>query len=285
MVNRDISIKDMNTDIKLIEELIRESKGCLPQGTIYLLSGYLRLILENKSVPEDFMVILPDGKIMLIPTSQLPEAWLNILHVYCYKDYVLDHEFLPKPYWTVLDLGAYIGTYTLFSSSLMGLKGTIVSIEPNPYALKYLKRNLRINELEFMVKILPYAISNYDGEGTLYITEYWAVSSIKKDYPLRFRYRVKELPVRVMKLSTLLNSLELRNIDLMKIDVEGAESEIIEELQRIIHRIHIGRIVVEVHRGLSDAMILTSTLRRLGYDVFLRDLGLKHQYFIFAVRI
>ena len=78
--------------------------------------------------------------------------------------------------------------------------------------------------------------------------------------------RVKEVECRVMRLSDFLREQVIKEVDLLKIDVEGAELEVIEGLPEADWP-RIKQIVAEVHDIDGRAEQLRSMLRTRGYDV------------------
>jgi len=52
---------------------------------------------------------------------------------------------------TVLDVGAWIGAYTLFFSRLVGRSGRVFSFEPNPETYKILLDNIRMNNVSNII--------------------------------------------------------------------------------------------------------------------------------------
>ncbi len=58
-----------------------------------------------------------------------------------------------KPGDVFVDVGAYAGSYTLAAAKIVGPKGKVVSIEPNPETLAYLKENVSLNRQIDVVKI------------------------------------------------------------------------------------------------------------------------------------
>ena len=61
------------------------------------------------------------------------------------------------------DIGANVGFYTLFGSSLVGPKGKVYSFEPLPRNLKYLYHHLHLNKIT-NVTVFECAVSNRTGQ-------------------------------------------------------------------------------------------------------------------------
>lgn len=125
----------------------------------------------------------------------------------------------------VLDIGANIGAFSMYAAHL---GATVYAIEPEPHNLESLKRNIEMNDFQEKVYVCPYAISDY--KGTAVIDDSGGGSSIKDDGAFGAE-------VEVMPLDNFFNLYHINEVDVMKIDVEGAEVEIIlgaskENIQR-----------------------------------------------------
>jgi predicted RNA methylase len=67
---------------------------------------------------------------------------------------------------TILDVGAWIGPYTVLFSKLVNAGGKVYSFEPNPKVRKILHNNIRKNRLN-NVEILDFAVSDVNGYSNL----------------------------------------------------------------------------------------------------------------------
>jgi FkbM family methyltransferase len=123
---------------------------------------------------------------------------------------------LVKPGDRVLDIGANRGTYTYPLSKLVGIHGKVIAFEPLPDYYKYLKdafdnkKNVEVHNL---------ALSDQAGETVLYLPflaqlEMPGYATLEK-----ITGQFKEL---IIKTQTL-DSLEIKDIDFIKIDIEGHE--------------------------------------------------------------
>ena len=132
----------------------------------------------------------------------------------------------------VVDVGASIGAFSIRSSLIVGEKGKVIAIEPEPNSFKILDTNIKANKLS-NVLCLNLALSNKEGYENLHIKSdipYW--SSFKKN---TVSYD-KITTVKVKTLSNLFSELKLQRIDLLKIDTQGYEKEIIEGSLELIQR-------------------------------------------------
>ena len=67
-----------------------------------------------------------------------------------------------RPGFTVWDIGANVGFYTLLASRLVGAEGRVVSFEPLPQNVLAMERHLRLNGIE-NVEVVQRAVSDQDG--------------------------------------------------------------------------------------------------------------------------
>lgn len=160
-----------------------------------------------------------------------------------YGDYVQMHSaylFLAelKDLPVVVDIGAHHGTYAILLGKLVQKKkGTIIAVEPNPSAFNILKENVRKNNLEDTVKCENAAIM--ERSGTFQITDNEDQSRIVKSIdPAAFT-------VEAMPLSSLLKKHSLSTVDIMIIDVEGAELNVLRSIDW--KECRFGRIFCELH--------------------------------------
>ena len=76
-------------------------------------------------------------------------------------------EYWPTPEWlplardTVVDVGANAGVFTLATARIVGPKGRVIAIEPNPEVLGRLAANVKGNDFDDRVTILPIAIADH----------------------------------------------------------------------------------------------------------------------------
>jgi len=69
---------------------------------------------------------------------------------------------------TFMDIGANNGYYTILAADLVGPKGKVISLEPNPKAFQRLLHNIEINNLKNVIP-LNIALSDKDGKAILYL--------------------------------------------------------------------------------------------------------------------
>jgi len=119
----------------------------------------------------------------------------------------------------VVDVGANIGYYTL----LMAKNNShVFSYEPEPQNFALLQKNVMINDFSSKVNLYNKAVSNFNGNAKLVLSEH-TTGQHKLD---NNRFGTRSIDVEVTK-------LELERIDFAKIDVEGAELHVLEGMKTL----------------------------------------------------
>jgi len=135
-----------------------------------------------------------------------------------------------KPGMAVLDIGANIGCLTMLSASLVGPLGLVVAIEPNPENVKLLEASRRVNGFD-QVLVIQAAAGRQTGLLALNVSySNGMTAALPDDVGGLFASR----PVPCFALDALLP--KARRLDLIKIDVEGAEPLVVEGAQATIER-------------------------------------------------
>jgi FkbM family methyltransferase len=168
--------------------------------------------------------------------------------------------FKPRVAEIVVDIGAWIGRYTLTSSNYVGPSGKVISIEAHPGNFQILKKNLILNKRQNVIP-LNIAVSNYEGRIKLYMASSSGWHSIN---PRVARYG-KYIEVPCKTLDNVLKELSISKVDWIKIDVEGAELMVLEGSQETLAQNKNLKIILEVTSSNEKAVL--SILKRLNYTV------------------
>lgn len=113
----------------------------------------------------------------------------------------------------VYDLGAHVGFYTLLASVLVGSGGKVVSFEPIPRNIFFLKEHLRLNQID-NVQVVEAAVSNKSGITFFDECPFSMMSHISTK---------GKLQVKTVAIDDLISEGEIPPADYIKIDIEGAE--------------------------------------------------------------
>ena len=135
-----------------------------------------------------------------------------------------------RPGMVLVDVGAHIGEYTLLASSAVGALGQVHAFEPQPNLFPVLSENVRMNSLSNVILNCS-AVSDRMGEIEFEVTNEPSVASIRKHTDPNNDSKV----VRVA--STSLDTYwsgQHRQIDLIKVDVEGAEKMVFQGAEKLM---------------------------------------------------
>jgi FkbM family methyltransferase len=133
-----------------------------------------------------------------------------------------------KPGATVIDVGANIGYNTICAARLAGPQGRVIAFEPTPDTLAVLRRNIIASGLA-NVAIEAVAAGSVAGTQEFFVRG--AVSAVNSLYAdSRYAQVTSVLRVPVVPLDDLVEGAA----DVVKIDVEGAELDVLEGMPRIL---------------------------------------------------
>ena len=169
-----------------------------------------------------------------------------------------------------LDIGACTGLYTLVASSV-NPKLTTYAFEPVPQLYERLRRQVALNGLESRCRTIGKAVSDREGWETLFVPKnvYPDTSHLANVGPHDSR-AVSRLEVEVTTVPRALPAEQA--VDLIKIDVEGAEGSVIAGMRDLLARERPTLIVEFLPWGSGDWA--QAVLDELGYRYFhLTDQG------------
>jgi FkbM family methyltransferase len=116
----------------------------------------------------------------------------------------------------VFDCGASQGGYALYAAHLVGPSGTVVAVEPQPYAARAIRISAAANGFE-QLRVEEAAVADEDGVLPFFINGK-EVSGSLVDYGVS---ESRNVPAR--SLDSLTREYGLHRLDMIKLDVEGAE--------------------------------------------------------------
>lgn len=168
------------------------------------------------------------------------------------QETLLLQKFL-KPGMTFVDVGANWGYFTMLAAHLVG-DGRVISLEPDPRLHLILEENLRRNGLTQVQALsiaaaeqaATVAFKGFDEQGGN-----WGVSKIvqeRTEDPTSFT-------VEARPLDDVLDDLDIRYVDLLKMDIEGAEGRALVGMQSGLQQHRYRRILLELHPGLLQPAV------------------------------
>jgi FkbM family methyltransferase len=176
-----------------------------------------------------------------------------------------------RPGMVVLDIGAFVGWYTLLAARQVGLQGKVYAFEADPRNYQLLSENLRLNHFDSRVVSLPKAVSDKAGSQRFYLhggdqSRSSLIPSGGDD---------DSTTVTTVTLDDILDR-ELQ-VDVIKMDIEGGEVNALRGMRETLARAAPTiKLFVECNPGSlqcagESAQSLLAELRRLDFSIFMID--------------
>lgn len=171
------------------------------------------------------------------------------------------------PGMKILEIGANIGYYALIETKLAGPGGQLYAIEPSPYNFEQLKKNLELNGVR-NAYLHQAAFGEKRGKAMFYVYDRSNLSSFIKRTDMGMAST--EVEVEILTLDDFLTT---KDVDFIRMDVEGYEREILRGGEKAMAS---GKkpkyFFIEVHSDLlhkkdSSAREIFELLKGYGYDI------------------
>jgi len=158
----------------------------------------------------------------------------------------------------VVDAGAYPGDYAVFAARKVGRKGKVICFEPDARNRKILYRNMEREELDNFI-IVPKGLWNKN-----------TTLKIKNSDGLHTELseEIGDSEIDVCTLDSELAKLEIKHIDVLKMDIEGAEVEAIQGAVKTLKNNSAHVMIASYHiiNGQTTSFFLEKFLKSIGYQ-------------------
>jgi FkbM family methyltransferase len=172
---------------------------------------------------------------------------------------------LLKPGSTFIDIGANIGDFSLLAASVAGSAGRVLAFEPESTNCGLMKRNIELNGYK-NIEVFQLALSDSNGEASLYLGDRCDYHSLLRDQPER---KAGVIAVKTRTLDSFLEEFGQNRVDMIKVDVEGAELEVLRGAREVLRRNPDVVLLLELHPplGVNPAEVC-DFLSHLGLSLF-----------------
>ena len=169
---------------------------------------------------------IPEGKIIFDPEDPIMASWLS-LGQYEPEMVALFQSSIEKG-MTVVDIGANLGYFTVISSHRVGPEGKVFAFEPDPHNFSLLQKNISTNEFR-NVTASQIALSDRSGTRELFFGDNNTTHSFSDK-----RGKRKSETVTTDTLDNILKADGSPRVDLIKMDIEGAEPVAFEGMKETL---------------------------------------------------
>jgi FkbM family methyltransferase len=165
------------------------------------------------------------------------------------EDDIIEH-FNPAVGNIVIDVGAHVGRYSILGSKLVGKSGKVIAVEAHPGNFQLLKRNLQLNNSENNVITFNCAAYCKDTPQLRLFLAGEERGNTLFNTVMESRYATEKfVSVPALKLDSIVQHLGIQahEINWIKIDVEGAEYEVLQGAQNILSNSRDISVLIEIH--------------------------------------
>jgi FkbM family methyltransferase len=161
-----------------------------------------------------------------------------------------------RPGDTFIDVGANAGYFSAMAASIVGAKGHVHAFEPNPPVSRLLQRSVELNGYEERMRVNPLAVTDRAG-----CVQLWCRSDGKATDDATTVPQADRIPRQVESttLDAYCDASGIDKIRLIKIDVEGAELDVLRGASHVLGTIRPDAVVIEFAPVLLTDSALTWT--------------------------
>lgn len=170
---------------------------------------------------------------------------------------------LIKQSMTVYDLGANVGFLSMIAARLVGVDGHVVSFDPLPANARQIAHNASLNSFTHVI-VCEEAVGSDDGYASFTVSDFPTTGKLSSVRGLHDTARVGQITIRMRRLDSLIAELGVPKPDLIKMDVEGAEVDVLAGATDVLTLVR-PLLLIELH-GTNEAV--SRRLDSLNYSLY-----------------
>lgn len=175
-----------------------------------------------------------------------------------------------KPGMVFADVGANLGEYTVLAAQILQTSGKVYAFEPRPDTFEVLTSNISVNGFT-NISAKPWAVWNKDGFSEFEKTPDPSVSKLRPDDTMLDKHSL--VRVRTVTLNDYFADPGIAKPDLIKIDVEGAELQVLEGASSLLTSPQAPTLIVEYGPANAagfgyKALEILEFLRQMQYTIY-----------------
>lgn len=217
-------------------------------------------------------------KLELLPRDDADRSVIG--EIFKFREYRAADNVIKSARSVIIDIGAHAGFFSLYVSAL-NPRVRVIAVEPFAENLELLEKHLAKNKIE-NVETVSGGIAGTTGARFLVLES--DSHNHRLNLPKEDLSRRSTVKIQCWSLGDLVQKYKVEKVNLLKMDIEGLEYEIFENLDRTMFK-KIKNIILEYHNYYGkDYKEIEGQLRENGFDVqvfpskFDRRMG-----FLFAV--
>ncbi|MAY65822.1 MAG: hypothetical protein CMM77_01695 [Rhodospirillaceae bacterium] len=167
-----------------------------------------------------------------------------------------------RPGDVAVDIGGNLGEWMAPLAAAVGTEGRVFTFEPVPVLADALEKTARLNGHEVTVEVLRSAVADATGEASFNVT-----MAAGGDGALSGLSTAGSATVPTITLDDFMAERGLSRLDLIKIDVEGAERRVLEGARRTLETCKPRLVFESGHESAGDRAAIADLLDGAGYDL------------------
>ncbi|MFQ3599368.1 MAG: FkbM family methyltransferase, partial [Chloroherpetonaceae bacterium] len=142
------------------------------------------------------------------------------------------------------DVGSNVGFYALNFAKQSGRNGKVYAFEPDPKTYQKLRKNIELNHFNEIIESFDTAVAEVSGEKIFYISskESSAWGTTIQEGKER---AIESLSVKTISLDEFVSEKGIKEINFMKVDVEGGEFELMQGAKNVFKSKAVKKLFIE----------------------------------------
>jgi FkbM family methyltransferase len=244
-------------DLHLRKNMIDKLK--VLKGMIRNYENWRDIILNQLRIKGEYALKLRNGFKFFVRSKRDAKA---IEDMFFKKCHVLPDDYLFKKNPVLIDMGAHIGAYSIWAYS-KNKTATIISLEPDPRNFRLLKKNIKHNNIKNIHPVFA-CVSEKTGPVDFFLNKRNPMAS-----SLVIR-NVSKIKSSGFTIKDIIEKFGLTKIDVLKLDIEGAEFDILLGLdKRTLNMIDFIDVEYHLVAGHQSEKELEETLKKNGFQIIL----------------
>ncbi len=161
---------------------------------------------------------------------------------------------------TFVDVGGNKGDFSLLAARVMADEGRVLCIEPEAENASWIRKSAARNHYR-SIEVIEVALADRDGEDTLFLGAKSGWHTLVEDPSLV----VGTVTVPIRTLDSLLAERGIDHVDVVKIDVEGAEDRVLAGAVGALSGTNPMTILIDLHPKRVDTLAVCEQLRSWGF--------------------